>query len=83
MQSWLPKLINPLKAQVADLRSVSAKEAGITIQVLASCLDFEPTAIKILPSLVKLVHCGHKILAENGHTTILGIMNYVNSSRVH
>ena len=31
LQQWLPKMLNPLKAQVADLRSVSAKEAGTTI----------------------------------------------------
>ena len=83
LQQWLPKMLNPLKAQVADLRSVSAKEAGTTIQILASCLDFEPTAFKLLPSLVKLVHSGHKILAEIGHTTILGILNFVNSVRIH
>ncbi len=31
LQLWLPKLINPLKAQIHDLRSVSAREAGLTI----------------------------------------------------
>jgi hypothetical protein len=76
-------MINPLKAQIADLRSVSAKEAGITIQVLASCLDFEPTALKLIPTIVKLLHCGHKILAEIGHSTMLGILNYFQSMRIH
>jgi len=68
---------------VVDLRSVSAKEAGITIQVLASCLDFETTALKLIPSLVKLLHSGNKILADIGHMTVLGILNYVSSTKIH
>jgi hypothetical protein len=83
LQAWLPKLINPLKAQVVDLRSVSAKEAGVTIQTLASVLDFEPTALKLIPSLIKLLHSGNKILAEVSHTTLLGIINYIPSVRIH
>ena len=62
---------------------MSAKEAGVTIQVLASCLEFEQTALKLIPSLVKLLHSGNKILADIGHTTILGILNYISSTKLH
>ena len=60
-------MLNALKAQVHDLRSVSAREAGVTIQILARNLDFEATAIKLVPSLVKGLHNGNKILSEVGH----------------
>jgi hypothetical protein len=35
MQPHLNKLLTALKAQVSDLRSVSAREAGVSIQILA------------------------------------------------
>ena len=37
------KLYGPLTAQVLDLRSASAREAGKTIQIMAQCMqnDFE------------------------------------------
>ena len=60
-----------------DLRSVSAKEAGITIQVLARNLEFDSAALKLIPSLVKLLHCGNKILSDIGHQTIKGLLNVV------
>ena len=53
LQPYLPKLLGPLKAQVTDLRSVSAREASNLICVLAMTLDFEPTAVKLIPTLVK------------------------------
>ncbi|CDW90677.1 clip-associating protein [Stylonychia lemnae] len=64
-----------------DLRSASAREAGKTIQIMAQVLqdDFEGIANKLITkdSLIKLVHCGTKVLAEIGNQTIISILNYV------
>jgi hypothetical protein len=83
LQSWLPKLLGPLKAQISDLRSVSAREAGTTIQVLARTLDFENTAVKLIPTLVKQMQNGNKILAEVGNQALLGILLSIESPRIH
>jgi hypothetical protein len=39
--------------------------------------DFEPLAMKFMSkeSLIKLLHCGTRVLAEIGHQTILAILN--------
>ena len=83
LQPWLPKLLNPLKAQVTDLRSVSAREAGNLICVLAMTLDFEPTAIKLVPTLVKQMQSGNKILADVGNQAMQGIITSIESARIH
>lgn len=82
LQGHHAKLLQPLKAQVTDLRSVSAKEAGITIQVLSGYPDFEPIAVKLIPTLVKQLQSGNKLLAEVGHTSILGILTQIASQKV-
>ena len=48
--SQLSRLYQPLTAQVLDLRSISAKEAGRTIQIMAQALqnDFEQIAYKFI-----------------------------------
>ena len=61
---------------------MSAKEAGITIQVLSSYPDFEPIAAKLIPTLVKQLQSGNKILAEVGHTSILGILTQIPSTKI-
>ena len=64
-----------------DLRSAITKEAGKTIQILAQIMgeDFESLSLKFLSkdSLIKLLHSGTKMLAENGHQTILGVLHNV------
>lgn len=44
--------------------------------------DFEPIAAKLIPTLVKQLQSGNKILAEVGHTSILGILTQIASTRV-
>ena len=78
----LGRLYAPLTSQVLDLRSVSAKEAGRTIQIMAQCLqnDFEQIAYKFIQkgeSLIKLIHNGTKMLAEVGNQTIIHIITNV------
>ena len=65
-----------------DLRSTSAREAGVTIQVLARSLDFESAAVKMLPSLVKLIQVANKILSEVGHQVIKAILMNTDTSRL-
>lgn len=75
----MTKLLKPLAAQVNDLRSVSAREAGVTIQVIAAnCQhEFDHTAVKLIPHLVKVLHSGNKLLADVGHQAIKGIIKTV------
>ena len=75
------KLANPLSIQVHDLRSMSAKAAGLAIQTLALNFgnDFEFLALKLITkdTLIKVLHNGNKTLADVGHQAILGILNNV------
>ena len=75
------KLATPLNIQIHDLRSMSAKKAGLAIQTLAQCFgnDFEHLALKLITKegLLKVLANGQKILADIGHTTILAIINHV------
>lgn len=60
-----------LGVQIHDLRSMSAKAAGVAIQVLAQNLgnDFEHLALKLITkeALLKVVYSGNKTLADIGH----------------
>jgi hypothetical protein len=64
-----------------DLRSLSAKSAGLAIQVLAQCLgnDFETLALKLVTKdgLIKVVSNANKTLSEVGHQSMLNILNHV------
>ena len=80
------RLSAPLAAQVLDLRSATAKEAGIAIQMLAEAMniEFEQTAFKLAAkeTLGKLMHNGTKILAEIGASTLISIVINVCSIKI-
>ena len=80
------KLVAPLAAQALDLRSSNAREAGISIQMLAEAMgdDFEQAAYKLMQKegLIKVIHAGKTILAEVGLHAIVGILNNVCSAKV-
>lgn len=44
--------------------------------------DFEHAAIQMIPSLVKVIHSGNKILAEVGHQVIKGCIQHSPSGRI-
>lgn len=75
------KLAASLAVQIHDLRSMGAKGAHTTIQVLAQSFgnDFETLALKLVTkdSLLKVLHSGNKTLADHAHQSILGILNHV------
>jgi hypothetical protein len=60
---------------------MSAKAAGVAIQVLAQNLgnDFEHLALKLITkeALLKVVYSGNKTLADIAHQTMLTILNHV------
>jgi hypothetical protein len=60
---------------------MSAKSAGISIQMLAANLgnDFEYLALKLITkeSLIKVLHNGNKTLSDVAHQAILCILNNV------
>lgn len=64
-----------------DLRSLSAKSAGLAIQTLSQCLgnDFETLALKLInkDGLIKAISNANKTLADIGHQTMLNILNHV------
>jgi hypothetical protein len=64
-----------------DLRSLSAKSAGLAIQTLSQCLgnDFEYLALKLVTKdgLIKVLSNGNKTLVEIGVMTMMNILNHV------
>jgi hypothetical protein len=81
----IKKLTNALAAQLLDLRSVSAKEAGNAVVVLTECMadGFEQIGFKLLgkDNLVKLLHNGNKMLSEIGNSVIICLLHNVCSPR--
>jgi len=75
------KLGNVLSVQIHDLRSISAKAASISIQVLSQVLgnDFEQLALKLIQkdALLKVLSSGNKTLSDLAHQAILSILNHV------
>lgn len=68
-----------------DLRSISAKEAGLTVVTLAEVMaqEFENIGSKLLTkdTLFKLLHNGNKTLAEIGHSVIICLLHNVCSPK--
>lgn len=75
-----------MATQILDLRSATAKEAGIAIQLLAEAMsiDFEAVGYKLIGKdhLSKLMHSGTKILAEIGASALISIVMNVHSVKI-